>query len=363
MAFQKKFYLLLALILWCFATISGAQSIIKGTVKDAKTGKPMPAVNVYLSNTTIGNFTKKEGKYKIETTETGLFKLVFSFTGYKRKVMKIHLYPHSTSTFDASLEPKIYQMKDLTVTGSNKKWKRRFKRFKKYFIGTSKFANQTTIQNSYILHFSEDHHTLTAKAKKPLIVINRALGYKIYVRLAQFKFRGFMKGYYLIYPRYVTLEPKNEKQLQEWKHNRRKTYKKSLKHFLVSLYHHRKNHEHYRIKHDRYLYPLADSIKQEALRGKAPARLAKMLKGFKLAQKDWIIHYRLPANKYNGARLNPSKNINTLYAEASLLIPNTHNHIFFIDKNGVLLNPRSIIISGYWAKLRLADHLPLNYTQ
>jgi len=62
----------------------GQLTKIMGSVKDAGTGEPMPFVNIYFRNTTIGVTTDFEGNYSIET-KTPADSLIASFVGYKQQ--------------------------------------------------------------------------------------------------------------------------------------------------------------------------------------------------------------------------------------------------------------------------------------
>ena len=54
---------------------------IQGRVMDASTGDPLPFVNVYLKNTSIGSTTDFQGYYLFETSELS-DSLVASYIGY-----------------------------------------------------------------------------------------------------------------------------------------------------------------------------------------------------------------------------------------------------------------------------------------
>jgi len=58
-----------------------AQTVIKGTVKDAKTGQVMPFVSVGIKGTTSGTTTDVNGYYEVATSEN-VNKIEFSFIGY-----------------------------------------------------------------------------------------------------------------------------------------------------------------------------------------------------------------------------------------------------------------------------------------
>lgn len=340
-------------------TSAAAQTTITGIVKDAETGETMPGVNVYLANTTIGDATNGRGSYKITTTETGSYELVFSFIGYNKKVETIKVVPNRDITVNASLQPNEYEMGELEVSDSNRQWQRRFQRFRREFIGQTEFARQTEIENPYIIDFNENENgNLVASAPEPLNIINRALGYRLYVELDQFNWTNNMGGFYKIYPKYELMEPENEDQQEKWEENRRETYDKSFQHFLKSLYHETLQQNNYTIENPSKLLVLSEAeTKFEVMtRPNVSAALARTVKGYRLTGKTGVIYGQ--TKNVVGPR---GGNV-TFQSERSVIEPNTKSQTFFVDDKGNLLNPISLRISGYWARFRLANQLPSNYS-
>ena len=73
------------LILFTVVNISTAfQGPVTGRVTDAKTGEPLPGVNVMVKGTAVGTITNLEGSYSIQVDEPGSI-LVFSYVGYETR--------------------------------------------------------------------------------------------------------------------------------------------------------------------------------------------------------------------------------------------------------------------------------------
>jgi len=70
------------ILLFFFLTFS-LSAQIKGVVKDSISGEPIPYVNIWVENETIGTTSEVNGTFEIQTT-TGK-NLVFSVLGYQRK--------------------------------------------------------------------------------------------------------------------------------------------------------------------------------------------------------------------------------------------------------------------------------------
>ncbi|MGD0038150.1 MAG: carboxypeptidase-like regulatory domain-containing protein, partial [Bacteroidota bacterium] len=58
------------------------KGVIKGTVKDAKTGEGLPVVNVKIKGTYYGAVTDFDGHYTIPKINPGSYTLEFSLVGY-----------------------------------------------------------------------------------------------------------------------------------------------------------------------------------------------------------------------------------------------------------------------------------------
>lgn len=92
--------------------LNDQQLTVRGTVTDAKTGKPMTGVNVIVEGTTTGVITDASGKYSINAADKKSV-LVFSFIGYDpyRQVVG------SSSIIDIQLNPSVLQLDEVVVIG------------------------------------------------------------------------------------------------------------------------------------------------------------------------------------------------------------------------------------------------------
>ncbi|MBR1652706.1 MAG: carboxypeptidase-like regulatory domain-containing protein [Alloprevotella sp.] len=105
-------------LLFFFPLFALAQSLVTGTVTDAKTGEVLPFVNVYYS-ANDGTQTGINGTYKIPFRSR---KLTFSYPGYKPQSLKLK----AAGTQDVSLEPVEYtQLEEAVVTGKKQRYSRK----------------------------------------------------------------------------------------------------------------------------------------------------------------------------------------------------------------------------------------------
>jgi hypothetical protein len=106
--------------IWC-----SAQSIIKGTVTDSKTGEALIGATVVVKGTTEGAATDVNGNFSFTTSQNPPLTLVTSFVGYVNKETVV-------TDFSKEIKIKIGQnevvLKDVTITGSRISEKIKLKR-------------------------------------------------------------------------------------------------------------------------------------------------------------------------------------------------------------------------------------------
>src|SRR5882762_3770517 len=94
--------ILVTLVLLLYAFTAGAQTAVKGTVKDARTGKPLQYVSIYFKDGK-GVSSAADGSYLVETGNMQFNTLVFSYVGYE-KITKA-IVPGKEQEIDISLQP------------------------------------------------------------------------------------------------------------------------------------------------------------------------------------------------------------------------------------------------------------------
>lgn len=356
---MSKTYIGYLIVIFFITSAAYGQTTIKGWVKDANTGKPLPGVHVFLAQTTIGAVTGNDGTYTFETDVSGVYDLVFSFIGFKKKVFTLNIDPSSpVITKEVELKEEVFNLPEVEVVTSNKEWQKNLQLFRSQFIGKFGFADETDILNPWVLEFDNtDKSDLVATTLEPLEIENHALGYRIYLELDAFRwdYTG-TQGFFKIYPKFEEMDPPNRRTRRKWERNREKMYEGSFQHFLKSLYNGKLGREQFSISQPAYLLELSENeAKFELLERKGVSRkLQKTLKGYKLIREVEIIYGE--KSGYNVKRLGQSLNL-----KRSTLIPNSRRGIFFVDELGNLLEPTSIKIDGEWARYRMAHRLPMDY--
>jgi outer membrane receptor protein involved in Fe transport len=104
------------LCLCCIHFVYAQKALIKGCVKDAKSGEMLVGVNIVVAQQT-GTTTDMEGKYLLEL-EPGEHKLQISFLGYETITQKVTLSAGETKTIDFILNESARELDIVTISGS-----------------------------------------------------------------------------------------------------------------------------------------------------------------------------------------------------------------------------------------------------
>ncbi|NJO90860.1 MAG: carboxypeptidase-like regulatory domain-containing protein [Chloroflexia bacterium] len=174
---MKKFSFVL---LGCFIGFNlSAQTLISGYVRDSL-NNPVPFASIYLSNTTIGTTADELGAYKLKIPQNGQYDLTITCIGYKFYSKTIHAEGKNI-VINAILRTSTQTLNEITVTARDKYRKQNYSRFIRVFLGESKNSKSCSILNpeDLRLHYDSENKKLTGYSVKPLIIENRALGYKI----------------------------------------------------------------------------------------------------------------------------------------------------------------------------------------
>lgn len=362
-----------AALLVCFTeSIYGqdSENVIKGQVFEADSGAPLTAVNVYLSNTTIGDATDDSGRYLLRNVPPGNYDLVHHFVGYEPVAVNIDIGARDTLVFEVRLKSVPYELDSLVVTGRRDRlWQRNLERFKRHFVGRSNNARDTRILNAEVLDFKiERFGVYSAEAERELHIINEALGYESFVHLEHFEWNYFEDtGQALYYVRMNELEPENDMQLKDWYLKRSVTYDRSIRKFFRGLVEEVRNVGYpdgsNSSGNEFYRFGMVEFEEQEF----------KLFNGEikHLPVSEHYTEYIPQNNRYEifGFRISIFTGENPLmvipgYGEVSYLDyhdKEASDHIFILDEYGNLLNPLEIIVGGYWSNMRFGDFLPLNY--
>jgi hypothetical protein len=94
-------------LIWIFLVVSQFSfSQIRGVVKDSISGEPIPFVNIWVENETIGTTSESNGSFSLDIKEEKM--LVFSALGYEEKKV-------SSKTELILMNPKVFELKEVVI--------------------------------------------------------------------------------------------------------------------------------------------------------------------------------------------------------------------------------------------------------
>src|SRR5699024_5134833 len=104
--------LLIMVLMWGTAAYAQNATTVTGTVTDAASGKPLPAVNISVVGTHTGTSSDADGNYRLVVPNPS-DSLQFSFIGYSTKVVPVNGH----TTIDVQLTLTQITGKQLVVIG------------------------------------------------------------------------------------------------------------------------------------------------------------------------------------------------------------------------------------------------------
>ncbi|RZM21517.1 MAG: carboxypeptidase-like regulatory domain-containing protein, partial [Pedobacter sp.] len=102
---------LIAMVMLSFSSFA-QQTVVSGTVTDAKTKETLPYVSFLITGSTKGGRTDLDGKYKI-VVEGSSTEIKFSYIGYKTQAKTVKA--GGQQTINIQLESESTQMDEVVI--------------------------------------------------------------------------------------------------------------------------------------------------------------------------------------------------------------------------------------------------------
>ena len=353
-----------------------AQFTLKGRVVNAVDEQPVPFCSVFLANTTKGTTADENGYFVLANLPVGRFDLVVSSVGFE--TLASPLNTNQPAPWLIRVRSSATQLTEVQVRANrDPEWLEHLGLFLKNFIGTSKNAQECKILNQNALWFDDNRATmrLMGGAKEPLVIENKALGYRIRYVLDQFLYDyGHKSVSYLGYPVYELMKSRGRREQLRWEQARKAAYLGSPMHFMRTLHARNTAEEGFEI---RRVLERADSTK---VAGK-----------WRVEQVRYLINDKLPApfllNKDASTDSTTALSFENLIqvtytkekesmeymrnvapfgttssaAEAQTSIIYLTEPLVTIERNGNFYNPLGVLFEGYWGWEKMAELLPLTY--
>lgn len=213
-----------------------AKNKLFGKITIAGSAEPLIGVNIYINNSTIGTTTNKDGFYILYIPD-GRYEIVASIIGFQTESKFIYVSNGSDKQLDFTLKEKIYEINQIQIEDQfSDEWYKKLNVFKAYFLGHNDFSVYCTIENEKDIFFSGDYNSIfKANSYNPLKIRNDALGYLIECTIINFEIDN--KNNFCTYSlktKFIDLSDIEPTKKTLWIVNRRSAYVGSLRHFLFT---------------------------------------------------------------------------------------------------------------------------------
>ncbi len=210
------------------------RATLVGTVVDSTTGEPLSNVNVFIASSMRGTTTDDQGHFRLTNIPLGAQQLYVSIVGYKAESRSLNLREPRVYRFEFQLQEQVVEGEGIVVEAErDEKWMERYEKFKKAFLGETPKAGKTEIQNPEVLSFDGGVGSLEAFAARPLVIENRALGYRVEYHLEDFKLTP-RRTQYDGEPLFEELDG-TPAEKAEWREARREAFLGSFHHLMLAM--------------------------------------------------------------------------------------------------------------------------------
>ncbi len=338
-----------------------------GVVIDSQRGDPLPQVNVFLANTTLGSVTDIDGRFLIAGIPAGVYDLIVSSPAYQRDVRRIEIRQKDRTDLRILLTERVIEERPVDIVGKEPDvWRERLETFRAHLFGKTRNSEHCTLLNPEVLELTVDDEVgrFEATSPSPLIIENRALGYRIELII-----RFFTVDHRQVrisgWPRFVDLMPASGEERDRWQNERARAYHGSIRHFLAALIRGRLREEGFRLSQVREIHPFRrmSVVRESALR-------------------DRMLTFDPPTNRYtlffeHYLRIDylaeePERDFRE-YAETMLGWDRAATNDWQVSwlrllglsamvmPDGIPIDPSQLETYGYWAWERVGEWLPLDF--
>jgi len=353
--------LLLALVGLAISTASAQSAVVRGMVADTS-GVSLPGVNVYLSGTTRGTATDADGRFILDRLPAGAYRVVASMIGFEVDTQDATLADSDTLELAFELAASMHALGDVEVAADrDHRWERRFRWFRDQLLGETKNAALCEILNPHVLTFRSRWGTTTAMASEPLIIENRALGYRLTYDMETFEGSSASLRYHGE-EHFEEMLPSDSAEAVRWAEARATAYRGSMRHLLRALLAGTTERDGFALTHtwdDPLGYRASFGMPNRQLDGDRVLRVdttgwgtirVRGQLGVESAETESPAY--LESSWFRERRRRPD--------------PTQHSTVRLhggerIDPQGTPEDPFALTVSGYMAFERLADLLPADY--
>ena len=334
---------------------------VTGRVIDTETLEGLPNANVFIDQTTFGVAADIDGNFVFKNIPTGNAILVFSFVGYKPYQRSVNIEEGKTSEFVVRMIPEKEELAEVEVKAEkDKKWEADLRKFQRHFLGDDRIGAKCSIENPWVLEFSQDDQTkdFLAEASQPLQIVNKALGYKVNFHLKEFRYSGY--AYRIAGNSQFTDDPSADPKevLQQMKY-RMESYLLSQRHFFKSILDNKVRDNGFNLYVEKPQFGSSRTQVFSVELGKSVAPwtpppvefVSKGVYKIKVPEKLEIHHFNLPTDR-------------RFYKDVTYAISwmEVKGGFVLVNDRGMPLNPGVVTTSGEMNIGKVGHMLPLNFT-
>ena len=369
-----KFFRFLICFVWMllFQTAFGQPIFEKGLVLDKLTNQSIAGASVFINASGIGVVCGSDGSFNLSK---------FIQAQFGHPVLTIVAMGYETANFNLAnhkgavviyLNPIVRELETVTVTAAEKNgWEKYGKDFIESFLSYSDFSKLCTIENPEVLKFYYDPNTNTLRvnARKPLIIQNKALGYKITYWLESFEhnYRTRIMSYSGLTLYEDLIRPNKRKaQAAKWLKNREAAYQGSVMHFIRSVHAGKLAESGFIVRRLEKVEGSRKGRYSNVVDSKilAEADFSDTIEGQKIIQFPnylYVLYNKELEELPYLVKLNPFKMPNP--APQTTIVQLVGTSAVEIFANGHIEPAIAFFLEGYWAYEKLDKLLPLDYKQ
>ncbi|MEN0003068.1 MAG: carboxypeptidase-like regulatory domain-containing protein [Bacteroidota bacterium] len=325
---------------------------IQGRILDAQTNAPIFNAFIFIDNSSIGTTTDLEGYFQLDLKEVPTTELVVSHINYERITLTLdRTWQNGQAIYLESSAMEIGEV--MVASKKSKKRDRWIKSFEDAFLGTSDNREEVSILNPEVLLFQEDTLGLHAMATDQILIQNDALGYQLRFYLDSFIQQ---KDNLVLYTGKVFFEDQLYEQpdTNNVLNARATAFAASRQAFFQQLLQGSYNKRTYQIGVSDFSEsnkpPKFERLKQSDIQLTA----GPIYDTLRISEQVGSLNGHLTIR-------HKRKNRWRSWYPVSYLKP--YDGYYLVAPNGELANSHRVEEAGYWAKLRIADLMPVNYGQ
>ncbi len=358
---------ILLAFLFCLTHLGFSQTIT-GVVKEKGSGLPLPFANVFVNNSTLGAATDADGKFVIQGKIPDEFELVASFVGYKTASISIRRNGKQFLSQVFELEFLEDQLSEVELKGKrDRSWERNLRMFKEVFLAVpdDPYGRDIELLNPWVLDFEmvrneKGFNYTKATAHLPLQVVNKALGYQIDFYLQDFRMlRNASRFYGQAF--YQALDPEDSLSEAKWTEGKELNYRNSARHLALSLLLKNSGSQGFDLYEARPGVPRedrTDDFYYELNKSIIPVKL-EFVHTKPLGNGSYRIFLRERIEVHHLTKPWPNDYYTNIYHAISWIVAPLG--YFDVDRNGTLLHPTQLVLSGFMGRQRMARSLPLDF--